>query len=188
MIAGLFLAVLAGYGARFFTARSSVFIVVCAVVLAESVAIPFEINRTWNMHEATPPPRVMPYAQAPPVYPRIAKLPVGSAITEFPFGDMAWEIRYVYYAAAHWRPISNGYSGGFPPRYQERVAHLQRISADPEAAWQALRDTGSTHAVVHRNAFANPANADMVENWLKAHGATELERFPDGDILLALHF
>jgi hypothetical protein len=188
MIAGLFLAVLAGYGARFLTAHSSVFILVCALVLAEGVAIPFEINRTWNMHEATPPPRVMPYAQAPPVYARIANLPAGSAITEFPFGDMAWELRYVYYSAAHWRPISNGYSGGFPPRYQERVAHLQRISADPEAAWQSLRDTGSTHAVVHRNAFANPANADMVESWLKAHGATELERFADGDTLYSLDF
>ena len=188
MIAGLFLAVLAGYGARFLTVHFSVFVLVCALVLAEGVAIPFEINRTWNMHEATPPPRVMPYAQAPPVYARIATLPAGSAITEFPFGDMAWEIRYVYYAAAHWRPISNGYSGGFPPRYQERVARLQRISADPDAAWQALRDTGSTHVVVHRNAFANPANADMVESWLKAHGARQLERFADGDILLALHF
>ena len=131
-----------------------------------------------------PPARVMPYADAPPVYSRVAALPAGSAITEFPFGDAAWEIRYVYYAAAHWKPITNGYSGNFPPRYKERVARLQRVSKDPEAAWQSLHDSGSTHVVVHRNAFANAADADTVENWLKAHGATEIERFPDGDILL----
>ena len=106
------------------------------------------------------------------------------SITEFPFGDAAWEIRYVYYAAAHWKPITNGYSGAFPPRYKERVARLQRVAADPEAAWQSLRDSGTTHVVIHRNAFAKPADADTVESWLKAHGATELERFPDGDILL----
>ena len=145
-----------------------------------------EINRTWNQNEAVPPARVLPYSAAPPVYARIAALPAGSAITEFPFGDAAWEIRYVYYAAAHWKPITNGYSGGFPPRYKERVARLQRIAKDPEAAWKSLQDSGSTHAVVHRNAFASAADAGTVENWLKIHGATEVERFPDGDILLKL--
>jgi hypothetical protein len=40
--------------------------------------------------------------------------------------------------------------------------------------------------VIHRSAFANAADADAVEAWLKAHGAAELERFPDGDILLKL--
>ena len=109
-----------------------------------------------------------------------------TAITEFPFGDAAWEIRYVYYAVAHSKPITNGYSGAFPPRYKERVARLQRIATDPEAAWQSLQDSGSTHAVIHRNAFANAVDADTVEDWLKSHGATEVERFPDGDILLKL--
>ncbi len=128
----------------------------------------------------------MTYANAPPVYTRVATLPAGTAITEFPFGDAAWEIRYVYYAAAHQKPITNGYSGNFPPRYKERVARLQRIAKDPEAAWTSLKDSGSTHAVVHRNAFANTADADTVENWLKGHGAAELDRFPDGDILFRL--
>ncbi len=101
--------------------------------------------------------RACPLArEAPPVYARIAALPAGTAITEFPFGDAAWEIRYVYYAAAHWKPITNGYSGNFPPRYKERVARLQRIAKDPEAAWQSLKDSGTTHVVIHRNAFAKP--------------------------------
>ena len=61
------------------------------------------------------------------MYARVAALPAGTAITEFPFGDAAWEIRYVYYSAAHWKPITNGYSGNFPPNYKERVARLQRV-------------------------------------------------------------
>jgi hypothetical protein len=122
------------------------------------------------------------------VYARIAALPAGTVVTEFPFGDAAWEIRYTYYAAAHWKPITNGYSGNFPQSYKERVARLQRVTADPAAAWQALRDTGSTHAVFHRTAFAKPEDADAVEAWLRSQGAKELERFPDGAILFGLSF
>jgi hypothetical protein len=210
MIAGLFLAILAGYGfqrllafralipvSRPALSRVEGFLipVSCFLILLEGAAIPMEVNRTWNQNEAVPPARVFSYGSldrrspgegVPAVYSRVAALPSGTAITEFPFGDAAWEIRYVYYAAAHWKPITNGYSGNFPPRYKERLARLQRISKDPEAAWQTLKDSGSTHVVVHRNAFANTADADTVENWLRAHGATEIERFPDGDLLFEL--
>ena len=203
MIAGLFLAILAGYGMQWLlTFRALIPVsrfllpVACSLILLEGAAIPMEMNRTWNQNEAVPPARVFPVGGlgrgglgegAPPVYARVAALPEGTAITEFPFGDAAWEIRYVYYAAAHWKPITNGYSGSFPPRYKERVARLQRIAKDPEAAWQSLKDSGSTHVVLHRNAFANGADADTVESWLKAHGAKELERFPDNDILLSVN-
>lgn len=186
MIAGLFLAVLAGYGVKFLTPNSALLTTLGVLVLIEGVAVPIEINRTWNMAEAAVPARVFPRSGAPEVYKRIAALPPDSVITEFPFGDKAWEIRYVYYSAAHWKPITNGYSGAFPPMYNERVARLQHIAVDPEASWQTLRDTRTTHVVIHRNAFGKPEDADAVEAWLKSHGARELERFVDGDILLAL--
>ena len=162
--------------------------VLALLILVEGTALPMEINRTWNMQQATPPARVYPATSPslPPVYARIAALPPGAVITEFPFGDMAWEIRYVYYSAVHGKPITNGYSGSFPPAYKERLARLQRVTANPEAAWQSLRDAGTTHVVFHRNAFARSEDADAVEMWLKSHGATELERFADGDILLKL--
>ncbi|MDO8680844.1 MAG: hypothetical protein Q7R30_20180 [Acidobacteriota bacterium] len=226
MIAGLFLAVLAGYGAdELFrigkvrwagTSVPAVLTVVLAVlILIEGAAIPMEMNRTWAQNEAVPPARVYPASSlarrslvrlrakrygetstkleersrgggAPPVYARVASLPAGSAITEFPFGDAAWEIRYVYYAHTHWKPITNGYSGAFPPAYKARVARLSKVSANPEAAWRALVDSGSSHAIVHPKAFANAADAAAVESWLRAHNAQELERFPDGDILFKL--
>ena len=190
MIAGLFLAVLAGYGFQRLQARRIhppfLLLAACLLLLLEGAAVPIEINRTWHQNEQEPPPRVMPYAAAPPVYARVAALPAGSVLTEFPFGDAAWEIRYVYYSAAHWKPITNGYSGNFPPKYKERVARFQRIQSNEEEAWRALKETGTTHVVVHRNAFKDGRDADTVENWLKAHGATELERFPDGAILLSL--
>jgi len=226
MIAGLFLAVLAGYGAAelikianvrragtFLSAEARgakaevpavLTIVLAVLILIEGAAIPMEMNRTWAQNEAEPPARVFPATSlarpslgegggrrslgggAPPVYARVAALPAGSAITEFPFGDGAWEIRYVYYAHTHWKPITNGYSGAFPPAYKARVARLSRVSVDPEASWRTLIDSGSSHAIVHPKAFANPADATAVEAWLRAHGATELERFPDGDTLFVL--
>jgi hypothetical protein len=207
MIAGLFLAVLAGYGTAVVAAgarsvapehahvsrvrrRRTALAVVAVLILLDGTAVPMETNRVWNMNEAMPPARVHPAMSpsAPPVYARIAALPPGVVITEFPFGDMAWEIRYVYYSAAHWKPIANGYSGSFPPAYKERLARLQRVTADPESAWQSLRDTRTTHVAFHRNAFAKSEDADAVEAWLKSHGAIEVERFPDGDILLSLLF
>ena len=205
MLAGLFLAVLAGYGvaallrllvrlkadATFANvasgfSRTVSTAVVALLILLEGAAIPMEMNRTWAQGEATPPARVYPASQAPPVYARVAALPAGSAVTEFPFGDAAWEIRYVYYAAAHWQPITNGYSGGFPADYQARVARLRKVSVNPEASWQSLLDSGSTHVVLHANAFAVPADAEVVRAWLTAHDAKLLEQFPDRDALYAI--
>jgi hypothetical protein len=195
MIAGLFLAVVAGYGARLFTFNMKLVTVVSVLVLAEGAAIPMARNLTWNQNEAVPPARIFPGhspgrrslgAGVPAVYKRVAALPPGSAITELPFGDAAWEIRYVYYAHTHWKPVTNGYSGAFPPSYKERVARLQRIGVDPEAAWQALRASGTTHVIVHKAAFAKPGDAEAVEAWLRSRGATEVERFEDGAMLFAL--
>lgn len=202
MIAGLFLAILAGYGviavlrsqgrtppaaARNPLLQALLLAACSAMVLIEGAAVPMEINRTWNVNEAMPPGRVYSYRDAPPVYLRVGALPAGTVISEFPYGDPAWEIRYVYYAAAHLKPITNGYSGNFPPSYNERAARLMRVAKAPDIAWQSLLDAGTTHVVLHRNAFANASDADTVEAWLKARGAKEIERFPDNDILLALN-
>lgn len=221
MVAGLFLAVLAGFGMAALIRRkadttstrdqvesgllvrrslgeggSRIAVAAIAVlILIEGLAIPFEINRTWGGNQAMPPARVFP-AHAlghrslgegvPAVYARVAALPEGSAIAEFPFGDPAWEIRYVYYAAAHWKPVANGYSGGWPPGYKARVARLQRLTSDPDAAWQSLLDSQITHVVLHPSAFANTADAAAVQAWLEAHGATLVESFPDRDALYAI--
>jgi hypothetical protein len=189
MIAGLFLAVLAGYGAKALVARRGSLApvgVLAVLILAEGAAAPMEVNRTWNQNEAVPPAQVFPADRAPAVYQRLKSLPPGTVVTEFPFGDLAWEIRYVYYAAAHLKPITNGYSGQFPPGYKARVARLQQPSRDPAAAWQALKETGTTHVVFHPSSFADGANAEGVRAWLVDHGATITERFADGDVLFAV--
>ena len=189
MIAGLFLAVLAGYGAARFTRRSwapGVLALAGVLIIADSAAMPLAMNHTWGVNEATPPARVYPAATAPQVYQRVAALPAGSAIAEFPFGDGAWEIRYVYYAAAHGKPILNGYSGAFPPAYLRRFAALRRFVTDGDSAWRALVDAGATHVVVHVPAFANPNEPRMLSAWLEDRGARLVESFPEGDALYSL--
>jgi hypothetical protein len=192
MIAGLFLAVVAGYGAAELLnwkrkAGRALLAAAGVLALAEGAAIPLDINHAWSVNEAMPPSRVFTAAGAPPVYARLKTLAAGSAITEFPFGDAAWEIRFVYYSTMHWKPITNGYSGSFPPGYQVRQARLQNVTKDPEASWKSLIDSGSTHAIVHPSAFAKPEDAATIEGWLDGHGAKRVEAFVDGDILYALN-
>jgi hypothetical protein len=189
MIAGLFLAITAGYGcailARAF-AGTRLVAVVATLCLVESAAIPLGVNLIWSQREQMPPSRLLPASQAPAVYRHVAALPRGTVVAEFPFGDGAWEIRYVYYSTVHWKPILNGYSGSTPPGYAARLIRLRRTSQDPDAAWRALREAGTTHVILHLQAFAYPAEAAGTHVWLNAHGARRIESFPEGDVLYSL--
>jgi hypothetical protein len=182
MIAALFIAIAAGYGVavleRFVNRRGRVAIVLAAVFLAEAFFAPMTMNATSSDVGVSPPARVEPAADALPVYRQLAAMPDVQAVAEFPFGDPAWELRYVYYATVHWKRLVNGHSGGFPRSYSVRAALLARLSVDPEAAWRALRDAGTSHVIVHRSGFAN-GQSQNVEDWLIAHGARLGEAFGD---------
>lgn len=190
MLVTLFLAVLAGLGAhaiaRRWRAGRAAALALAAVFMYQAVMTPFAINRTFGGGGAleTPPGRVMPAAHAPGVYRYAQRLPTGAVIVEFPFGDMAYELRYVYYSSVHWRRILNGYSGIFPPSYIVRLNPLGRAPADPEAAWKTLRDSAATHAIVHEGAYVGDQGAS-VSAWLRGRGARVLVGF-DRDLLFEL--
>jgi hypothetical protein len=180
MIASLFLSIAAGYGAASLLRRTHRRVLaagaIVALFLAEAAFAPMLINQTWGEGGVTPPPRVEPAASAPDVYKHLAQLDAARVVAEFPFGDPAWELRYVYYSTVHWKRLVNGYSGGFPPAYMTRVARLQRIPDDSDAAWHALVAAGVTHVIVHEAAYAN-SDAAPVADWLVAHGARAIGRF-----------
>jgi hypothetical protein len=191
MVAALFLSIVAGYGLAFVirlaavngraAASRTVALAIAALFLIEAAFVPLPVNLTWGDSGLPPPPRVFPSADAPPVYHTLANLPDSTVVAELPFGDPAWELRYVYYSTVHWKRLVNGYSGGFPQGYKVRVALLQRVAQNGDAAWRALRDAGTTHVVVHEAAF--PAGeAAVVKQWLDDHFAVEIARF-DGDLL-----
>ncbi|MEZ5286978.1 MAG: hypothetical protein R2712_19665 [Vicinamibacterales bacterium] len=189
MVAGLFLSVVAGTGAAALARRSwgqPLLAALAVLIVADAAAMPLPMNHTWSTVEARPPARIYPATRMPRIYQAVRDLPPGSAIAEFPFGDDGWEIRAVYYAAAHDKPIVNGYSGAFPPRYLSLKAALRRVGEDGDRAWDALRGSGATHAVVHVPAFANPDDARLTIGWLESHGARYVVSFPDGDALFEL--
>jgi hypothetical protein len=180
MIAAVFLSVAAGAGALALLRRGravAIAVVLVAACLVEVSFAPMPLNLTWGGAAVTPP-GIVPGRDAPPVYHTVARLRDDAVIAEFPFGDPAWELRYVYYSTVHWKRLVNGYSGGFPTNYKTRVALLQRVADYPDAAWRALRDAGTTHVIVHDRAFP-PGEAGVIAQWLQSHFAVEIARFDD---------
>ena len=182
MIAALFLSILAGIGAARFRRRTV--LALSALVLIETAFVPMHVNQTWGEGAIVPPARVEPAASAPAVYRQLALMPDNVILTELPFGDPAWELRYVYYSTVHWKRLVNGYSGGFPQSYKVRVARLQRIAEAPDQAWATLQEAGTTHVIVHASAMT-PEQFATTETWLRSRGARELGRF-DGDLLFEI--
>jgi hypothetical protein len=180
MIAGLFLSVVAGFGAAALLNRvgagAVAGIMIGVAFLIEVAFVPLPVNLTWGDGAVQPPPRIERAADAPPIYHQLRTMPAGTVVAEFPFGDPAWELRYVYYSTVHWKRLLNGYSGAFPHGYKVRVALLQRIADNPDEAWRILREAGTTHVVVHEAAFA-PGEAKVVTEWLADHFAVEIARF-----------
>ena len=180
MIGAVFLSIAAGYGAALLLERSTrpalLAMSLSILFLIEAAFLPMPRNHTWGDGAIMPPARVEPAAAAPLIYRTLATLPEVRVITEFPFGDPAWELRYVYYSTVHWKRLVNGYSGAFPRAYHVRVARLQRFASDPENAWQVLRETGTTHVLVHHDALP-PGEAEAIERWLQQRGAALKGRF-----------
>jgi hypothetical protein len=180
MIAAMALAVLGGYGARVIerSCRRSGLVLAAAglLFLVEASAVPVTVNGTWSVGDLAPAPVPLFGAGGPPaVYRAVRALPPRAVLAEFPFGEEQYELRYMVCSAVHWRPLLNGYSGGFPRSYAANRAALGRVLDEPEAAWRALAVSGATHAIVHEGIYLG--RGARVSEWLRAHGARELGLF-----------
>ena len=189
MLGILGLSVVAGFGARALALRGRGGRVALAVLttlfLVESTGTPISLDRPLDAAGyARSPERVYVGSEAPDVYQFAATLSPGSVLIEFPFGPGAWELQYVFYQQVHHLPIVNGYSGGFPRWYFDADAAFRHIADAPASAWAALRRTGASHAIVHRQAY-RPVGAEVMERWLTSRGA-KLARVAGDDWLYAL--
>jgi hypothetical protein len=199
MLVALFLAVLGGYGARALEralqrseapwlglrGATAALAALSALFLVEASPAPIAINGTWSVGDlkAPPVPVLSPYGP-PSIYRAVRELPPRAVLAEFPFGEEQYELRYMLYSASHWRPLLNGYSGGFPRSYAVHLAGLSRVLEDPDTAWRVLSASGATHAVVHEDVF--PAGqGTRVSAWLVSHGAREVSA-AGGDRLFEL--
>ena len=187
MLVMLFLTVLAACGAAEVARRRRwgrrAILVAGLLVLVESAPMPIELNANDLPDGLNPPPaRVYAGAGVPAAYQFARGLPDTAVIAEFPFGADAYELRYVYYSTAHWHPILNGFSGGYPLSYVRLSAVLRRPLEDRARAWRALVGAGTTHVIVHEDAFAGDEGA-AVREWLQAQGARLVGRFGPDSLL-----
>ncbi|MBI3494116.1 MAG: hypothetical protein HY047_20410 [Acidobacteria bacterium] len=160
MLFFFFLASLAGVGVALIESRARriaqiVAVVGCGIFLWQTRPAPFPVNRPWPFVSAglAPVPAYLsPTLQVPLIYRWASQLGPGAVLVEFPFGDNAYELRYMFFASTRgWRMLG-GYSGIFPPSYL------------------------ATHAIVHTAAWPDDTG-DRIARWLQQHGAREAGRF-----------
>jgi hypothetical protein len=190
-IVTLALAVLAGMGAAAGLNRlrrpagTVVVIAGIGLVLLESWFAPMGLNQRLIPDTLVSPGVPVIGRNINPLYPMVKRLPGPVVLIEFPFGEQAYDIQAVFFAGFHRRLLVNGYSGFFPESYGDRVAALAPAPANPEAARQALVESGATHALVHQRAFPDGRGHDIVR-WLSSLGAQILAT-NDDDVLLQLN-
>jgi hypothetical protein len=174
-----FLALLAGIGVALVESRSrgaarAMVLVGCGVFLWQSRPGPFPVDRAWPFVSPglEPTPAYLhPAPRMPAVYRWILPLDPGAVLVEFPFGDSAYELRYMFFSSAHRRRMLGGYSGVFPASYTTRRTWLEHPLMKPAEAWMAL--AGATHAIVHTAAWPDDTG-DRIARWLQQEGAREL--------------
>jgi hypothetical protein len=188
MIVALMLAILGGYGASLLMRHRPTRLLLAALAvlaIAEGLLRPFIINGTgatpgFNL----PAARVYPPARAPGVYPAVARLPESAILAELPLGYSDFDARAMFYSIGHWRPLLNGYAGFFPPHYGRLAVAVSDVPEHPQVAWNALREGGATHVIVHEATYLGTSGAETTAALVRL-GATELFR-DNTDVLLAL--
>jgi hypothetical protein len=191
MLVMLFLSVLAGLGAaeilrtRFRRTAAAFVLLAGLCVLAEGWVAPVPTNLPVRPNEGLAwPPEIEAGRRISPIYRVIRDLPARVVLAEFPFGDPAYEVRAVYYAGFHRRPIVNGFSGFFPPDYGRRAAYLADVLTRPAEAAEWLRESQATHALVHEGAYLDHRGPE-VSAWLESLGARQVTRSGE-DVLYVL--
>ena len=181
------LSALAGIGGLRLARRSQapglVVGVLAGILLIESMALPLPINAPYRSRIfLDPPARVVPASRAPRVYRYLRELDE-AVVAELPFGDPAWELRYVYYSTVHWKPIINGYSGHTPPSYRRRRSALMALPDGSGRGWRALTDAGVTHVVLHRAGF-DTRQRQRIAGMLERRGAQRVATFGTDEVYL----
>jgi hypothetical protein len=190
MLVMLFLSMAAGVGAAAMERRlrsgGAIAVVLGALAVVEAFAAPIVVNGTVaEGRYATPPARVHTGDEVPGAYRFLKSLPApGTVVVEFPLGEWAYEVRYVFYSTAHWHPLLNGYSGQFPLSYNMNATHLRHPLDYPDASWETLARAGATHAVVH-GPYYRDDEGERIGQWLVQKGARLIGDF-DGDRVFVL--
>jgi hypothetical protein len=183
MIVALGLAGLAGQGAAALARRrhgTKAVALFTALVLAESWAVPLPLDENSTEYKqsglAPLPGNLAAGSATPAVYRFAARLAPSSVLLELPFGEVAFDVRYMFYSTVHWRALVNGYSGGAPGEYSLWTEQLAGAIEAPDAAWRAVLASGATQIVVHEGSYAGDQGR-QISDFVRAHGSQELAAF-----------
>jgi hypothetical protein len=183
MIVAFGLSTLAGFGAALFERRRHgvAWLALSALfIVAESWAVPIPVNvnsTDYEQGDLAPLPGTMTHESGSPmVYRFLTGLPPASAVIELPFGEVAFETRYMFYSTLHWRQLVNGYSGGAPAQYGLWAERFKDVLDRPQPAWQAVIESRATHIVVHEGSYVE-GHGHQISEWVRAHGGRELAAF-----------
>jgi hypothetical protein len=161
--------------------------IAASLILLEALAVPIPTNQTSADYKQTglaPLPRSVAIgATVPAVYRYAAQLPASAVLIEFPLGEPAFDIRYMFYSTLHWRRLVNGYSGGAPLEYEVLTESLKDLATRPDRAWQAIAGSTATHAIVHEASYANDGGMRL-SAWLRTRGAREVASFGTDHVFL----
>jgi hypothetical protein len=165
LLAGMTLAILAGYGAarlleRWPRRRVALSALLLAAVVGEALPA-LGLQRVWD--------------EPPPIYASIAGREPPTVLAEFPMPRDIYrsdfDTRYLYFSTFHWQNLVNGNSGFFPPSYFQLLANEQDFPSEKSLAY--LRSRGVQYLTMH-GTFMTPRRYRDVVAWLDARADLEL--------------
>jgi hypothetical protein len=165
LLAGMTLAILAGYGGarlleRWSRKRVGLTAAILTIVVIEAVPI-MPLERVW--------------LEPPAIYASIAGKQPPAILAEFPMPPDIYrsdfDARYLYFSTFHWQNLVNGNSGFFPPSYVELLEHERDFPS--EAALDYLRSRGVQYLTMHGR-FTTPTRYAYTVAWLDARPDLEL--------------
>lgn len=188
LIVALMLSVLAGLALdRLARGRRRPGLLVAALTvlfLTEILPAPIRVNGSSDTATLNAPGALRMGDQVPAVYRYLRSLPAREPVVEFPFGEDAYEVQYVYYSTEHGHPIVNGYSGLFPPRYGDQLEAFGH-GRGWKRPWETLLASGARLIVLHEGAYRQADYAARMRAWFIEHGAHLVASF-GGDTVFRL--
>jgi hypothetical protein len=168
------IAILAGYGVAILEQRLRAYfwwpalaVALVGVLTLEALRAPIPME--W-------------YNGIPAVHRRLARDDVGAMVVFPLYGGRNFNLNaeYMLHQTRHWKPMLNAYSSFAPASFSHLAEQLQ--SFPDEAALDAMRAQGFTHALLHRAPLEQTFGAEAVDA-LRAHPELEFVFDEDGVIL-----
>ena len=157
-------------------AQTAACVGVCGLFLLEVFPFTLPVHADNKYEVSAPDKFIASYQRSRPAPLTVLHLPINYFREPYPISEAA----YMLDSTAHWANILNGFSGGVPRGFMDRMATLNTLP-DPKAV-QLLRELGVDVVAVHRGAAENPVLRGFFEQQLWA----TVTPLPSGEYVVLL--